>query len=112
MACVGTFVEAVGQGCVRFGWLDRYTVGKKSGGSGSKGDDGSVHIMDSKFGCPAVVDNLGLQKAILGVAPPLQDGFAIEGDFATCFVEKYLPVCIVQEEDGEEIVDKAGELMS
>ena len=52
-----------------------------------------------------------MPKAILGVTPPLQDGFPIEGDFATCFVEKYLAPCIAQEGDGEEIVDKAGELM-
>jgi hypothetical protein len=52
-----------------------------------------------------------MPKAILGVTPPLQDGFLIEGDFATCFVEKYLAPCIAQEGDGEEIVDEAGESM-
>jgi hypothetical protein len=51
-------------------------------------------------------------KAILGVTPPLQDGFPIEGDFATCFVEKYLAAHVAQDGDGEEIVDEAGELMS
>ncbi len=69
MACVETFVEAVGQGCVRFGRFDRHTVGKMSGGCGSKGDDGSGDVMDSKLGCLAVVDDHDLQKAILGVAP-------------------------------------------
>ncbi len=33
-AHVGTFVEAAGQVCVRFGSLDRCAVGKLSGGSG------------------------------------------------------------------------------
>jgi hypothetical protein len=41
----------------------------------------------------------------------LQDGFPAEGEFATCFVEKYLASCVTQDGDGEEIVDKAGELM-
>ncbi len=53
-----------------------------------------------------------MPKAILGVTPPLQDGFPIEGDFATCVVEKYLAPCVAQDSNGEEIVDKAGELMS
>jgi hypothetical protein len=44
--------------------------------------------------------------------PPLQDGFLVEGDFATCFVEKHLAACITQDGNREEIVDKAGELMS
>jgi hypothetical protein len=52
-----------------------------------------------------------MPKAILGVMPPLQDGFLIEGEFSTCFVEKYLAPCITQDRNGEEIVDKAGELM-
>jgi hypothetical protein len=79
---------AVGQGCVRFSSLDRYAAGKLSGGSGCKGDDGLGHVVDGKLSCPAVVDNLDLPKAILGVAPPSQDGLAMKGDFATCFVNK------------------------
>jgi hypothetical protein len=59
-----------------------------SGGSGSKGDDGSIVIVNGKLGCPAVVNDHDLPKAILGVAPPSQDGFAVKGDFATCFVKK------------------------
>jgi hypothetical protein len=112
LAHVGTFVEAVGQGGVRFVRLDRYTVGEMSRGSGSKGDDRLVDVTDGKFGCSAVVDNHDSPKAILGVAPPLQDGFAIEGDFATCYVKNYLAACITQDGNGEEIVDKAGESMS
>jgi hypothetical protein len=42
----------------------------------------------------------------------LQDGFAIEGDFTTCFVKEYLAACVAQDGNREEIVDKAGELMS
>jgi hypothetical protein len=61
-----------------------------SSGSGSKGDDGSVVVMDGKLGCPAIVDNHDMPKAILGVVSPLQDGFAFEGDFTTCFVKKTL----------------------
>jgi hypothetical protein len=50
-ACVGTFVEAVGQGSVRFGRFDRHTVGEMSGGSGSKGNDGLGDVVDNKLGC-------------------------------------------------------------
>jgi hypothetical protein len=42
-----------------------------------------------------------MPKAILGVMPPSQDGFPIEGDFATVFSSS-----------GEEIVDKDRESMS
>jgi hypothetical protein len=90
LAHVGTFIEAVGQCCDRFGSLDRYTIDKLSGGSGSKGDEGLGDVVDGKLSCPAVIDNHDLPKAILGVAPPLQDGFAVEGDFATGFVKKTL----------------------
>ncbi len=93
MARVGTFVEAVCQGCVRFGRLDRHTVGKMSGGSGSEGDDGAGDIADGKLGCPAFADNHDSPKAVFGFAPPLQDGFAIKGDFAS-FVKEYLAACI------------------
>ncbi len=41
----------------------------------------------------------------------MQDGFPIESDFATCFVEKYLAACVAQDGDREEIVDKARESM-
>ncbi len=70
MAHVGTFVEAVGQGCVRFGRLDRYIVGKLSGGSGSKGGDGLDDIMDTKLSCPAIVDNHDSPKVILELRHP------------------------------------------
>ncbi len=80
MACVGTFIEAVGQDCVRFSSLDRNAVGKLPGGSGCKGDDRSDDVVDGKLSYPAIVDNLDLPKAILGVAQPLQDGLAIKGD--------------------------------
>jgi hypothetical protein len=42
----------------------------------------------------------------------LQDGFTVEGDSATCFVKEYLAARITQDGEGEEIVDKARELMS
>jgi hypothetical protein len=74
---VGTFIEAVGQDCVRFGSLNRYAVGKLSGGIGSEGDDGLGDVLYGKLRCPAIVDNLDSPKAILGVAPPSQDGFAV-----------------------------------
>ncbi len=112
MAHVGTFIEAVGQqGCVRFGYLDKYPVWELSSGSGSKGDDGSGSVVDGKLCCPAIVDSHDLPKAILGVAPPLQDGFAVEGYFATSFVKEYFPARVAQDSDGEESVDKARELM-
>jgi hypothetical protein len=38
-----------------------------------------------------------MPKAILGVKPPLLDGFTIEGDFATCFVEKYHTPYVAQD---------------
>jgi hypothetical protein len=53
-----------------------------------------------------------MPKAIFGVTPPLQDDFFFKGDFTTCFVVKYLAPCIAQDSNGEEIADKAGELMS
>ncbi len=112
MARVETFVEAVGQDCVRFGRFDRYTVGELSGGSGSKGGDQSLDVADNKLCCPAVIDNHDLPKAILGVAPPLQDGFAIKVDFAICFLKKYLAARVTQDDNREEIVDKARESMS
>ncbi len=112
LARVGTFVEAVGQGCVRFGRFDRHAVVEMFGESGSKGDVGSGKVVDHKHGCPIVVDNHDLPKAIFGVAPPLQDGFTIEGNFATCFVKEYLAARIAKDGNGEEIIDKAGELMS
>jgi hypothetical protein len=68
-----------------------------SSGSDREGDDGSGNIADGKFGCPAIIDNHDMPKAIFGVTPPLQDGFPVEGDFATSFVEKYLSPCIAQD---------------
>jgi hypothetical protein len=47
LARVGTFVEAICQGCVRFGRHDWHAVGVMSGGSGGEGNDGSGDIMDS-----------------------------------------------------------------
>ncbi len=46
LACVGTFVEAVGQDCVRFRGHNRYAVGKMFNGGGREGDDGSGDISD------------------------------------------------------------------
>jgi hypothetical protein len=82
-----------------------------SNGNGSKGDDWLVDVVDSKLSCLAVVDNHDSPKVIRGVAPPSQDGFSVKGDFATCFVKKYLAACIAQDGNGEDIVDKARELM-
>ncbi len=83
-----------------------------SGGSSGEEDDGSGDIVDGKFGCPVIMDNHNKLKAIFGIMPPLQDGFPVEGDFATCFVEKYLAPCVAKDGSGEDIVDEAGELMS
>ncbi len=85
MAGVGTFIEAIGQGGVRCCSLDRYAVGKLPSGGGYEGDDGSGLVMDGKLSFSAIVDNLDLPKAILGVAPLLQDGVAIECDFEPVF---------------------------
>jgi hypothetical protein len=52
-----------------------------------------------------------MPKAIFGITSPLQDGFPIKSDFATCFVEKYLAACVEQDSDGKKIVNKARELM-
>jgi hypothetical protein len=41
----------------------------------------------------------------------LQDGFAIKGYIATGFVKEYFAARIAQDSNGEEIVDKARELM-
>ncbi len=112
LACVGTFVEAVGQGRVRFDRHDRHTVGKMSGGSGSKGDDKPGDVVDGEHGCPADIDYHEFPKAIFGVMPPSQDGFAIKSDFATCFVKEYLAARVAQDGNREKIVDKAGELMN
>jgi hypothetical protein len=90
---------SAGQGRVRFRRHDRHAVGKMCSGSGEEGDDGSGDIADGEFGCPAIIDNHDTTKAIVGVAPQLQDGFPIEGDFATCFVEKYLAPCVAQDVD-------------
>jgi hypothetical protein len=97
LAHVGTFVEAVGQGHVRLGRRDRYAVGDISSGSSREGDDGSGDIVDGEFGRQAIVNDNDTPKAIMVVTPPLQDDFSLEGDFATCFVEKYLAPCIAQD---------------
>ncbi len=68
-----------------------------SGGSGREGEGWSGHIADGKLGCSAIIDNHDMPKAIFGVTPPLQDCFPIKGDFATCFVEKYLAPCVAQD---------------
>jgi hypothetical protein len=104
-------MEAVGQGCVQFGSLERYAVGKLYGGSCCKGDDGSGHVVDGKLSCPADVNNLDLPKAILGIAPPPQDGLAVKGDFAICFLKKYLATHVAQDGNGDKIVDKTRESM-
>jgi hypothetical protein len=52
-----------------------------------------------------------MPKIIFGVTPPSQDGFPVESDFATCFVEKYLAAYVAQDSNRAEIVNKAGELM-
>ncbi len=109
MAHVGTFVEAVCQGCVRFRRHNWHAVGKMSSGIGGEGDDGSGDVAD---GHPAIINNRDTPKAIFGVTPPLQDGFPVEGDFATCFVEKYLTTHVAQDDNEGEIADKAGESMS
>ncbi len=96
LAHVGAFIEAVGQGCVRFGSLNRYTIGKLSGGCGSKGGDDSGDVVEGKLSYPAVVNNHDLPKVILGVAPPLQDGFTIECDFAFCKQIPCSPCCTGQ----------------
>jgi hypothetical protein len=88
LARVGTLVEAFGQGCVRFGSLHWYAVGKLPGASGCKGGDGLGLVVDSKLSCPPIVDNLDSPKAILGVAPPLQDGLAVKCNFCNLFCEK------------------------
>jgi hypothetical protein len=54
-------------------------------------------VVDGKLSCPALVDNLDLPKAILGVAPPLQDGLAFKCDFAICFSRKYLAAHVAQD---------------
>jgi hypothetical protein len=53
-----------------------------------------------------------MPKASFGVMPPLQDGFPVEGVFASFFVEEYLVARVAQDSNREEIVDKAGESMS
>jgi hypothetical protein len=55
--------------------------------------------VDGKLGFPANIVNHDLPKTILGVVPPLQDGFANEGDFPTCFVKKipHSPHCTGQQ---------------
>jgi hypothetical protein len=112
MACVGTFVEAVGHGGIRYCTLNRYAVGKLPGGSGCKGDNGLSLVVDHETSCPAIVQkDLDLPKAIFGVAPPSQDGLVVECDFATCFVEKYFASRVAQDGNREEIVDEAGESM-
>jgi hypothetical protein len=99
-----------GQGGVRCVRFERYAVGKLHIGNGCKGDDGLGLVVDSKLSCPAVFNNIDLPKAILGVASPLQYGLVVQCDFATCFV-KNLAACIAQYDEGENIVDKAKELM-
>jgi hypothetical protein len=61
-----------------------------SGESGREGDDRSGDVADSESGHPAIINNDDTPKEIFEVMPPFQDGFPIEGDFATCFVEKNL----------------------
>jgi hypothetical protein len=47
LAHVGTFVEAVCQGCAGLGRHKRHAVGEISSGSGGEGDDRSGDIADS-----------------------------------------------------------------
>jgi hypothetical protein len=42
----------------------------------------------------------------------LQDGFRVKGDFATCFVKKYLAAHVAKNGKKEAIVDNAREWMS
>jgi hypothetical protein len=51
-------------------------------------------------------------RQFLGSCHPCKMVFPFEGDFATSFVEKCLAPCVAQDGNREEIVDKAGELMS
>jgi hypothetical protein len=46
LSFVGTFVDAVCQGRVRFERHDRHVVGEMSGGSGREGGDGSGDVAD------------------------------------------------------------------
>jgi hypothetical protein len=52
-----------------------------------------------------------MPKAIFWVTPPSQDGFPVEGDFATCFMEKYLAPCVAQDGNKEEIAGKTRKTM-
>jgi hypothetical protein len=74
-----------------------------SGGSGGEGDDGSGDVTDSLYGRLAIINNYDTPKAIFGVTPPSQDGFPIEGDFATCCMEKILCTlrCTGQQQRGD-----------
>jgi hypothetical protein len=60
---VGTFVEAVCQGHIRFGRHNWHAVGKMSGGSGGEGDDGSGDVVDGMFGHLVIINNHDMPKA-------------------------------------------------
>jgi hypothetical protein len=70
MAHVGTFVEAVSQGCVKLGRQDRHVVGKMSSGSGREGVDGSGDILDGEFDHPVMLTIMTRQRQVWGSHHP------------------------------------------
>ena len=48
----------------------------------NRGFTGGVIVLGFEVGDPAVIDYFDLPQSILGVPPPLEDNFPIEGDFS------------------------------
>ena len=76
LLCVVTIVETV-----------RYGVGLRGG----------FIVSDLEVGSPSVVDNTHPPEAMLGVAPPLEDDFAVESYFASGSMEEYLASGITED---------------
>ncbi len=51
---------------------------------------GGFVVSDLEVGSPSVINDAYLPEATLGVAPPLEDDFAVESYFASSSMEEYL----------------------
>jgi hypothetical protein len=66
-------------------------------GSDFKGGDAVINLQIS---CPAIVDNVDMPKAMLGVTPPSEDDFAIKSYFATSGIDKYCATSVAEDCSG------------
>ncbi len=58
------------------------------------GFTGGVIALSFEVGDPAIIDYFDLPQLILGVPPPLEDYFPVEGDFAADAVKVHFASCV------------------